>query len=243
MQWLWKYCKRDYLVNAECMWPEAHFFTPQSCSLLKVEVFWEGHKIWKIFLLVKTKGEIFFKFCGRQRNPKCKNWRNISLAFDINVPSNVKTKWEIFFQILWLSQKTSTLRLQKLKKISHLVLSFLFPVMSKPSGRSFQILWPSHNKLTLFQVILEKTIRIPRSLSVKAASILKGFLNKNPADRLGCNRESGFMEIMTHPFFKTIEWEGVSLQHYYGVKSFFEVAFLFLSTCVFTVNDSFFWLR
>jgi len=27
----------------------------------------------------------------------------------------------------------------------------------------------------LFQVILEKTIRIPRSLSVKAASILKGF--------------------------------------------------------------------
>merc|ERR1719512_654882 len=59
----------------------------------------------------------------------------------------------------------------------------------------------------LFQVILEKTIRIPRSLSVKAASILKGFLNKNPADRLGCHKESGFMEIMTHPFFKTIEWE------------------------------------
>jgi len=59
----------------------------------------------------------------------------------------------------------------------------------------------------LFQVILEKTIRIPRSLSVKAASILKGFLNKNPSDRLGCNREHGFMEIMTHPFFRTIEWE------------------------------------
>uniref|UniRef100_A0A667YJ27 Protein kinase C n=2 Tax=Myripristis murdjan TaxID=586833 RepID=A0A667YJ27_9TELE len=30
----------------------------------------------------------------------------------------------------------------------------------------------------LFQVILEKQIRIPRSLSVKAASVLKGFLNK-----------------------------------------------------------------
>ena len=59
-------------------------------------------------------------------------------------------------------------------------------------------------------VILEKTIRIPRSLSVKAASILKGFLNKNPADRLGCHKETGFMEIMSHPFFKTIEWELVS---------------------------------
>ena len=38
----------------------------------------------------------------------------------------------------------------------------------------------------LFQVILEKPIRIPRSLSVKASSCLKGFLNKNPLDRLGC---------------------------------------------------------
>ena len=30
----------------------------------------------------------------------------------------------------------------------------------------------------LFQVILEKAIRIPRSLSVKAGNVLKGFLNK-----------------------------------------------------------------
>ncbi|XP_050522678.1 atypical protein kinase C isoform X2 [Daktulosphaira vitifoliae] len=59
----------------------------------------------------------------------------------------------------------------------------------------------------LFQVILEKTIRIPRSLSVKAASVLKGFLNKNPVDRLGCNRETGFYDIITHPFFKSIDWE------------------------------------
>ena len=29
-----------------------------------------------------------------------------------------------------------------------------------------------------FSVILEKTIRMPRSVSVKAASMLKGFLNK-----------------------------------------------------------------
>lgn len=59
-------------------------------------------------------------------------------------------------------------------------------------------------------MILEKTIRIPRSLSVKAASVLKGFLNKNPADRLGCNRESAFMDIVNHPFFKSIDWEMVS---------------------------------
>lgn len=63
-------------------------------------------------------------------------------------------------------------------------------------------------------VILEKTIRIPRSLSVKAASVLKGFLNKNPADRLGCHRESGFFDIVNHPFFKSIDWELVSSSSY-----------------------------
>lgn len=59
----------------------------------------------------------------------------------------------------------------------------------------------------LFQVILEKPIRIPRSLSVKAASVLKGFLNKNPVDRLGCHPQTGFADIQGHPFFKTIHWE------------------------------------
>lgn len=60
----------------------------------------------------------------------------------------------------------------------------------------------------LFQVILEKTIRIPRSLSVKASSVLKGFLNKNPVERLGCTTHDGaFMDIMNHPFFKQIDWQ------------------------------------
>lgn len=65
-----------------------------------------------------------------------------------------------------------------------------------------------------FQVILEKTIRIPRSLSVKAASVLKGFLNKNPVERLGCG-EAGFLDIVNHPFFKSIEWEMVWFSSYF----------------------------
>ncbi|XP_052821056.1 protein kinase C iota type-like isoform X1 [Mya arenaria] len=59
----------------------------------------------------------------------------------------------------------------------------------------------------LFQIILEKTIRIPRSLSVKAASVLKGFLNKNQKERLGCHAQSGFADIQSHAFFRTIDWE------------------------------------
>lgn len=67
---------------------------------------------------------------------------------------------------------------------------------------------------------MEKTIRIPRSLSVKAASVLKGFLNKNPVDRLGCNRDTGFYDIITHPFFKSIDWEMVNHHIYYIITNF-----------------------
>jgi atypical protein kinase C iota type len=56
-------------------------------------------------------------------------------------------------------------------------------------------------------VILEKTIRIPRSISVKAGSVLKGFLNKNPNERLGCHPQTGFADIMEHPFFRPVDWE------------------------------------
>ncbi|ESO89925.1 hypothetical protein LOTGIDRAFT_124219, partial [Lottia gigantea] len=62
----------------------------------------------------------------------------------------------------------------------------------------------------LFQIILEKTIRIPRSLSVKAASILKGFLNKNPVERLGCHPGTGFEDIKSHSFYRSINWELLS---------------------------------
>ncbi|XP_036369528.1 protein kinase C iota type isoform X4 [Octopus sinensis] len=57
------------------------------------------------------------------------------------------------------------------------------------------------------KLILEKPIRIPRSVSVKAASVLKGFLNKNPKERLGCVPDAGFDDIRTHAFFRQIDWE------------------------------------
>ena len=59
----------------------------------------------------------------------------------------------------------------------------------------------------LFQFILEKTIRIPRNISVKGQSVLRGFLNKNPLERLGCNPGTGFQDVQSHPFFRPIDWE------------------------------------
>lgn len=67
----------------------------------------------------------------------------------------------------------------------------------------------------LFHVILHKGIRIPKALSVKAASVLKGFLNKYPDDRLGCSRGSNsFLDIIMHPFFKIIDWKMVKFLLY-----------------------------
>jgi atypical protein kinase C iota type len=56
----------------------------------------------------------------------------------------------------------------------------------------------------LFQVILEKPIRIPRNLSPKAISLLKGFLQKTPADRLGAF--DGLREIQQHSFYSLLDW-------------------------------------
>jgi hypothetical protein len=58
----------------------------------------------------------------------------------------------------------------------------------------------------LFQIILERVIRIPRSLSVRASKVFKGFLNKNPEHRLGCEGDNGFQDIVNHDFFRSIDW-------------------------------------
>ena len=58
----------------------------------------------------------------------------------------------------------------------------------------------------LFDLIKNKPIRPPRSLSVRAGRILRGFLQKDPKERLGSHPESGFQDIMDHPFYSTIDW-------------------------------------
>ncbi|THD20521.1 Protein kinase C [Fasciola hepatica] len=58
----------------------------------------------------------------------------------------------------------------------------------------------------LFQVILTRPIRFPRSISVRATNILRAFLTKNPAERLGCLPDSNFADIMNHSFFRPVDW-------------------------------------
>jgi atypical protein kinase C iota type len=56
----------------------------------------------------------------------------------------------------------------------------------------------------LFQFILEKPIRIPRTLSVRAAGILKAFMNKEPSERLGCKADldEALEDMKNNSFFK-----------------------------------------
>lgn len=66
----------------------------------------------------------------------------------------------------------------------------------------------------LFHTILERQIRIPRHLTVRAANVLKGFLNKDPQLRLGCKKdiEEGMNDIKQNAYFReSIDWNAVSI--------------------------------
>jgi len=63
------------------------------------------------------------------------------------------------------------------------------------------------NEDDLFESILHDDVLYPVWLSREAVSILKGFMTKNPAKRLGCVVAQGAEEaIQAHPFFKEIDW-------------------------------------
>jgi classical protein kinase C len=58
----------------------------------------------------------------------------------------------------------------------------------------------------LFNHILEKQVHFPKFLSKEAVDVLKGFLAKHPARRLGCSATSE-KDIKERLFFKKIEWD------------------------------------
>ncbi|XP_052106988.1 calcium-independent protein kinase C-like isoform X2 [Mytilus californianus] len=67
------------------------------------------------------------------------------------------------------------------------------------------------NEEDLFESILHDDVLYPVWLSREAVAILKGFMTKNPAKRLGCvKQQGGEKAILVHPFFhEKIDWEAL----------------------------------
>ncbi|KAA0186845.1 hypothetical protein HAZT_HAZT009837, partial [Hyalella azteca] len=69
------------------------------------------------------------------------------------------------------------------------------------------------NEDDLFESILHDDVLYPVWLSKEAVSILKGFMTKNPARRLGCvagaGEAGGEAAIRAHKFFKDLDWEAL----------------------------------
>ncbi|XP_065920460.1 calcium-independent protein kinase C-like [Dysidea avara] len=62
------------------------------------------------------------------------------------------------------------------------------------------------NEDELFESILHDDVLYPVWLSREATSILRGFLTKTPARRLGCQPGIGERQIKGHAFFRSIDW-------------------------------------
>ncbi|KAH9400648.1 Calcium-independent protein kinase C [Tyrophagus putrescentiae] len=67
----------------------------------------------------------------------------------------------------------------------------------------------AENEDDLFESILHDDVVYPVWLSKEAVSILKGFLTKNPSRRLGCVGLQGESAILSHPFFRDIDWDAL----------------------------------
>ncbi|XP_070577951.1 calcium-independent protein kinase C-like isoform X1 [Ptychodera flava] len=66
------------------------------------------------------------------------------------------------------------------------------------------------NEDDLFESILHDDVLYPVWLSKEATAILKAFMTKNPAKRLGCVESQGLEKaIREHPFFREIDWEAL----------------------------------
>ncbi|XP_011639225.1 protein kinase C isoform X2 [Pogonomyrmex barbatus] len=68
----------------------------------------------------------------------------------------------------------------------------------------------AENEDDLFESILRDDLVFPGWVSPEAESVLKAFMTKNPAKRLGCvAAEGGESAIRVQPFFKHLDWEAL----------------------------------
>ncbi|XP_066548698.1 serine/threonine-protein kinase N2 isoform X2 [Amia ocellicauda] len=68
--------------------------------------------------------------------------------------------------------------------------------------------FPGDDEEEVFDSIVNDEVRYPRFLSTEAISIMRRLLRRNPERRLGAG-ERDAEEVKKHPFFRTVDWNGL----------------------------------
>nr|XP_023672451.1 serine/threonine-protein kinase N2 isoform X2 [Paramormyrops kingsleyae] len=68
--------------------------------------------------------------------------------------------------------------------------------------------FPGDDEEEVFDSIVNDEVRYPRFLSTEAISIMRRLLRRNPERRLGAG-ERDAEEVKRHPFFRTVDWNGL----------------------------------
>ncbi|KAM6963099.1 serine/threonine-protein kinase N2-like [Aplochiton taeniatus] len=68
--------------------------------------------------------------------------------------------------------------------------------------------FPGDDEEEVFDSIVNDEVRYPKFLSAEAISIMRRLLRRNPDRRLGAG-ERDAEEVKSHPFFKTLDWDGL----------------------------------
>ncbi|KAL1022894.1 hypothetical protein UPYG_G00033850 [Umbra pygmaea] len=68
--------------------------------------------------------------------------------------------------------------------------------------------FPGDDEEEVFDSIVNDEVRYPRFLSTEAISIMRRLLRRNPERRLGAG-EKDAEEVKRHPFFRSIDWDGL----------------------------------
>ena len=61
----------------------------------------------------------------------------------------------------------------------------------------------------LFEQIRSKPVTFPPYLSHVSRSLLGGLLTKDPSKRIGCGAGESTLEIQSHTFFGSVDWDGL----------------------------------
>jgi len=67
----------------------------------------------------------------------------------------------------------------------------------------------SKNRTQMFQAVMNSEPRFPEGFPAEAADIVRCFLTKDPATRLGSADDDGWAEVRGHSYFAEMDWEAV----------------------------------